>query len=190
MSDRLSFDQFLAFLKQKVRERASARLQLVTDNHHTVWVALRNGTIVSLYYGPKKGESALERMISMTGGSLNQAPELDFPDTPGLPSTREILRRLEASAGGSRPPDKTVEPVREPTQVSDEYGISAERVERISTEMENLLQQYLGPIASLVISRARRRHGGVRDEMALRRFVDDLVEEVVGIGDALRLAGL
>ncbi len=43
--------------------------------------------------------------------------------------------------------------------------------------------QYLGPIASVVVSRHRNRLGGIHNEAALNRLIDQLVGEVEGIGD-------
>ncbi len=197
MSDQIGFDQFVSLLKRRVREKASVKLHMVTDDHHIVWVALRDGIIVSLFYGPKKGVAALGRMRSITGGSLNQNPELVFPDTPGLPATEEILRRLEQPGETRERPSVAAASVRESAPVPPGEVLDPARTERIVAELETLLQQHLGPIAAMVISRSRKRLGGIRDEVVLRRFVDGLVAEVAGIGDheaflreAKRIAGL
>jgi len=185
MSDRLDFRQFVAYLKNQVRLKATTSLFMVTDDHHSIWIALRSGVIESLFYGPKKGVEALSHISRISGGKLKQNPKLNFPDTPGLPPTDVIIRNLEqglSDSGGGGVAATAF--MNDPEDAADaSLPISPARLEQIITNLQKLLQQYLGPISGIVINRLQKRYGEIGTEAKLHRFIDELAKEVEGIGD-------
>ena len=184
MSERVDYWQFVSFLKNKIRLKATTNLFMVTDDHHSVWISVRNGVIESLFYGPRKGMEALSRIPHISGGTIKQDPGLEFPDTPGLPPTDVIIRQLEQ--GHITQP--SAEPAGAPNDVNGEVAdgsppIAPDKLEQIITGLQRLLQQYLGPISTIVVNRLQKRYGVIGTEAKLHQFIDELTTEVEGIGD-------
>jgi len=184
MSERVDYRQFVAFLKNNIRLKATTNLFMVTDDHHSVWIALRNGVIESLFFGPRKGMDALNRIPQISGGTLKQDPGLEFPDTPGLPPTDVIIRQLEQGHSTQASAQPSGAPMDSKGEAADgSPAIAPDKLEHIITGIQQLLQQYLGPISTIVVNRLQKRYGVIGTEARLHQFIDELTTEVEGIGD-------
>ena len=184
MSERVDYRQFVAFLKNHIRLKATTNLFMVTDDHHSVWIALRNGVIESLFFGPRKGMEALNHIPNISGGTLKQDPGLEFPDTPGLPPTDVIIRQLEQRHSAQPTSEATGAPANSKGAVADgSPPINPDKLEDIITGLQQLLQQYLGPISTIIVNRLQKRYGTIGTEAKLHQFIDELATEVEGIGD-------
>ncbi len=176
MSQYVNYAEFINLLKGLVNNRSSANIMMVTDDHHSLRIAVRNGAIESLAIGLRKGAAAIPLLRTIQGGSLRMSHDRDLlPATPDLPDTHTILHLLEQEGGETATPS--------PRSTPKPRGLTSMQVEAFIAELQPLMQRYLGPIAALLISTATEDIGEIQTIEQLEQLLVTLESEVEGIGD-------
>ena len=153
MEDYLTFSQLLDLLTELVDARQSGTLFIRTDTNHVITIGLEKGQIIALFYGAKRGQSAIPMICQINTGSYRFESDVLSGVLQELPSTPEILNRLRSGEVPESP-----QPTRGETPISGS-GISKEKRDRLCSQLRELLGDYLGPIAQMVFDDAVAESG-------------------------------
>jgi hypothetical protein len=153
MEKNLSFSQILDALSDLVEDRKSGTLYIRSSCNHAITIGLESGQIFALFYGPKRGRSAIELFSRISSGSYRLEATPLAGIAHDLPPTKAILDQLRAKKN-----QHLVTSIK-----SAAKGFSGrkmqERRDKISSRLKGLLAQHLGPIADLVFDEAVRECG-------------------------------
>ncbi|MGD8588397.1 MAG: DUF4388 domain-containing protein [Chromatiales bacterium] len=153
MQDHLTFSHLLDLLSELVDERKSGTLFIRSDSNHIITLGLENGRITALFYGAKRGQNAIPRICQINSGSFRFESDLLSGVHQELPSTPEILNQLRSrDSVESSDPAGIVKP-------GASNGISREKRDRLCRQLKELLGNYLGPIAQIVLDDAVAESG-------------------------------
>lgn len=192
MEAHVDYLEFVARLRHLVRDGASVTLSIVTDDRHFVNIGLKEGQIVSVRHGPRRGAKALRLVMELSGGGMSLLPAQDLNPQPDLPSTQEILRLLgEREAGGKQDREgrQNQDLGEAPSTVGARATAAAEAVPSTTAfgdwdlvqplfAMEEALRRMIGPIAKLVMKEALHDLGQIRCHDDLARLAETLAREI------------
>ncbi len=94
MSDYLSNIQLQDILAQLVAGGRSGTFVINSSCNHVITIALDKGQILALFYGPKRGRSAIPLIGRITGGTFRFEETLLRVNAQDLPPTSEVLTAL------------------------------------------------------------------------------------------------
>ena len=97
MSDYLSNIQLQEILAQLVAGGRSGTLVINSSCNHVITITLDKGQILALYYGPKRGRSAIPLIGRITGGTFRFQETLLSVNAQDLPPTSEVLMALRGA---------------------------------------------------------------------------------------------
>ncbi len=146
MSDYLSSIQLQEILAQLLAGGRSGTLVINSTCNHVITIALDKGQILALFYGPKRGRSAIPLIGGITGGTFRFQETLFSLNAQDLPPTSEVLMALRGGpvAQGWDSSKKGHKPAGSPKDSSGD-------TQRIYRGLEKILIHYLGPIAGMVL---------------------------------------
>jgi len=176
-----SYEDFLYHVERVVGERRSGTLFIRTDTNHSVIIGLDRGDIVAVSSGAKHGLEALDTLTQIQSCSIQLDPDIVVDLHKGqLPGTREILHRLShrivgPAAGGQDSPAKGA---------AERPGVGAKRKTApidpyvASSLLCDLLQDYLGPVASMICEEVTEGGKTLSTPEQLRIAIDALASEI------------
>jgi hypothetical protein len=153
VEDHLTFSQLLDLLTDLVDERRSGTLFIRSDSNHVVTVGLEKGRIIALFYGARRGTNAIPLICQIGAGSFRFESDVLSGVHQELPATSGILNRLRA-----RDDIKPAHPAVSGAPPAGS-GISREKRDRLCRQLQELLGDYLGPIAQMVFDDAVAESG-------------------------------
>lgn len=182
MSDYFSNIQLQEILARLIAEKRSGTFVINSACNHVITIAIDNGRIVALFYGPKRGRPAIPLISRITGGSYRFEDSTFSLNAQDLPSTAGIMIALQ---GG---PGLDVEDFSSPKVGHTQAGqISSAHAQQIYQGLEEILVQYLGPIASMVLEdvcQASERSSKGPEEFG--KLITCLLDEIEDEEKALR----
>lgn len=135
--DYIPFPEIVDELRKLCAQKVTGTLFVATKSNRSAQLALDNGEIVFVYFFNKRGEEALELMMTIRAGRY-RFQEGAVSRRDALPSTDAILQFL----GGGQ---KTAAPqVRENRSTGP--GLSQEQ----KTVLETCLAGFIGPMAGII----------------------------------------
>lgn len=169
----LTFDQLLDLLTELVDTHKSGTLFIRSACNHVITIGLDKGRINALFYGAKRGQNALHLINQISSGSYKFETNNLVGVNQELPSTSEILNLLRAGSIGSPATELTSAPEQKPV------GISKEKRDRLCRQLKELLNEYLGPIAQMVVDDALATSGEFyATPKQAQDFIDELAMDI------------
>ncbi len=182
MSDYLSNIQLQEILARLVAEERSGTFVINSACNHVVTIALDNGQIVAVFYGPKRGRPAIPLISRISGGTYRFEDSTFGLNTQDLPSTTEIVIALQRGS------ELRVGDFSSQKDGHTQTGqISSAHVQQIYQGLEKILVQYLGPIASMVLDdvcQASERSSKGPEEFS--KLITCLLDEIEDEEEAMR----
>lgn len=173
MPTRVDYQQFIKTLKKLIAEKTTTNLILLTDDNHSLWMSLVGGNITSIIFGPKRGKNALPIINKIPGGQLSLDTKTMLPPMPDLPTTQEILAELSTRSTSVEAPKR-----------SDSTPLDSKQSSLVITQLQQLLMQYVGPIANMIVPSIVKQTANLSGEAQLDEIINKMVKEVEGIGDS------
>ena len=170
MSTQVDYQQFISALKKLIDNNTTSNLVLVTEDKHSLWVGLAEGTITSIIFGPKRGKAAIPFISRIHGGQLSMNTKTNLPPMPDLPPTEDILSQLVGSHSSI-------------IDSAANTGFDAARANLIVAKLQGLLKKQLGPIANMIIPGIVRQVGSLASDAQIQQLIERMAKEVEGIGD-------
>jgi hypothetical protein len=182
MEQRTDYLDFLIQLRRLVEQRATAILQLVTDDRHFVNVGLNKGQIVALYHGPRRGRGAIAHIRKLIGGKITMLSVLEYAPQPDLPETQDILQLLEDDDANLSMTETANQSVFAQSTLSalksrPDDLVVLDLVTQLSS-VEKSLRAFIGPIAGIVMKDAIKELGAPTGWSDMIQLVDTLSAEI------------
>jgi hypothetical protein len=168
----LGYGQIVGELRRLCAERATGSVFITTSDNHAARFALASGAIIAVWFRQQTGPDALASIQRVTGGKLRYSEEvLTQEPQAALPSTTDLLALLEGGGNGNGAgPAAQIK--------SAESAVIAPQIRAI---VEAELAEYLGPMASVIVT----------EQAAPASSVNDLIERVAAeLGDAAKASRL
>ena len=156
------YAHMLEFLTVEVKNKSSGTLFIRTNCNHSITFVMENGRIISVLFGPRKGDKAIAKIREITGGSYRFDRNNIGSIPQDLPSTEEILAKL--SLARERPKQAPLatdssllsdsSSLSDPSSLSDSSSLSESDRALVCYQLKEVLTTYLGPIAEIVLSDA------------------------------------
>jgi hypothetical protein len=144
MAEFTNYAQMLELLAGEVKRKSSGTLFIRSNCNHAITFGLEKGRINYIFFGPRKGIKAINKIREIDGGSYRFEPTNVGSLLHSLPSTEEILAQLNL----------TREAPRHPPQSINSSSVSAADRAMICYQLKGILVEYLGPIAEIVLNDA------------------------------------
>ena len=92
MPDRVDYSEFYDRIHDLIETKAQGTLFTKCDKNHLIIVAVRDGKIISLRYGPKRGEAAIPLIRAIKFGDirLDGRAITDGCNPSSAPATRRV----------------------------------------------------------------------------------------------------
>lgn len=161
MTERLDYPGYLAKLEGLVREKETGTLFAKTDDNHLVVAVVRDGAIVSLAHGPKRGADAIGLVKQMGHAEVRVDPNAIAYGNKPLPPTDEILASLRSAVA-----------------VSASAGVGGLNTAEVRSVLCELLTDYLGPAAPIICDEKMAALGPTVSPAAVDLAVRELAEEI------------
>lgn len=141
----MSNSELLSALEELSRNQATGMVTAVTDDNHHVRIGLEKGEIMHLAAHRLQGSAAIAAIAASPCHHFKFAPGSTLPTQPDLPASEVILNALRTGAYTEAEADFAATPA--PT------GIDPGLLRIIEEE----LTEYVGPIAPILVSEAKRQ---------------------------------
>lgn len=174
MPDRIDYSEFYDQVHDLVTTKAQGTLFTKCDKNHLIIVAVRDGTIISLRYGPKRGEAAIPLIRAMKTGDMRLDDRAIADSTIELPPTALILEWFKPGAPVKDVPVKPMFDLPAPGANRQRSIARADGAEALC----NLLTDFLGPIAPLVCEEKISASGGLDTPQRIEVVIRSLAAEI------------
>ena len=166
MSDRLDYQAFYDLVTDLVSKRGAHTIYGRTDNNHSVIVGVRDGEVVCINCGAKRGMAALPVLREMSWGTFRVEDSAFSLRSTGLAPTAEVVAALSpfADLGTFANAAPAVEG---PPKAGREAKLLCE-----------LLSRYIGPVAPVVCAEQIAVVGGLGGQGQLEQVVANLAGEI------------
>ena len=160
-------------LRRLVEKAWTGVLYLRSDDNHLIMFGIREGTIVSLSCGPKRGLKAIPLIQELVAGTYHLDPKGILRSDKDMVPTEELLRLMagEGTARVASVPTDNAAPSTHPAAT----GATPERVRETLCE---LLSDYLGPISPVICEEALTAIGGVNSGEQANRVIAHLSRQI------------
>ncbi len=175
MPDRVDYSEFYDRIHDLIETKAQGTLFTKCDKNHLIIVAVRDGKIISLRYGPKRGEAAIPLIRGIKFGDIRLDGSAIADQAQELPPTSVIMDQLK--------PDGPAKPFAN-GPMFDLSVPSAERQRGSVGEMDGaevlckLLAGFIGPVASLVCGENISAAGGLDSPEKVEVVIRGLAAEI------------
>ncbi len=170
MSERIDYGEFYQRILELVTDKSTGTLYARTNKNHLVIVAVRDGRIVSLACGPKRGDAAVPLIRQMVSADVR----LDDSAIPyherELPPTERILAVLEPGTWASVNDSATTPAASHGTMPADIQGKAQALCE--------LLTDYIGPAAPLVCEEKLSTFAALDNPQSIDSAITNLAAEI------------
>lgn len=169
-------DQFLTMLKHLVDRDYSGTVFVRTENNRLAIIGIREGDIVYLSYGTKRGVDAIPLMREIDGGTFRITKSTNAFSPCVLPDTGDVLSLLQAS---EQVVHQTVHELKHGT-AEPNHGAAdmATDMEEIGKGLCLLLGEYMGPIAQVICQEQLEELGRAPTHNDLRSIITRLSREI------------
>ena len=133
-NNRISLSQLVTELKRMCQKGDSGKLYVSTNKNTFSQIGLKEGKIVAISYGSKKGTDALDALVEIESATIVFMPVSTYAEeSMALPPNEDIFNRLNAASPVVASPD----PV-------------AELPQEFKEKLQQTLANYIGPMANTV----------------------------------------
>ena len=162
----LTYQQLMDELTRLVTSHSSGTLFIHSDCNHLITFTLKSGRITALYFGPRKGQKAIQFILGISGGSCRFETTGLTREPQQLPPTQEIISMLRSGAVGHNTKITTVKSGLDSNTWTDE------KQRGVLEELKVILTDYLGPIAGIIVEESL-------DELSGSALTDDSYQELI-----------
>lgn len=178
MASQISYEEFVTLLQSMVKRRETGSLFVRTDGNHIVIIGIDRGEIVGIASGAKRGADALATIMDTRSCAVQVDPEMIVDFHRGqLPVTEEIIYRLNhrvamPQASSSDLSNDGVSPLN--------GGGKASSLDPVLTGsmLCELLQDYLGPVASMICDEVTESGKTLCTPEQLAKAIEVLAQEI------------
>lgn len=165
----LTYSQLLGELWRLCAAKRTGTMFITTIDNHSARFALREGEIVSLGFGLKRGIEAIPLLRKIAGGRFTFSAEiLATGETGTLPSTSELLDRLaEGATPLASPPSPPAPAQPDPA-----------RLQRVQQLIEPVLAEYIGPMAAIICREYVLGASNLSQPDELRDLIEAIAKEI------------
>jgi hypothetical protein len=178
MSGHYSYSQFLDQLQTLIRSGESGALCGRTDDRHAVQLLLKQGDIVDLRLGVKRGGASIDLIRGIKRCTLRfyAMTNVDVNTQSGIPPSDEIMRKLMTPVAPSE------------TRPTDQAGGAFKAIDPCMaiSILEELLHDRLGPIAAMLCEMVVKDAGNISDSVQLNQVLTELAQEIEDPHDAIQ----
>lgn len=169
------YAQLLSVLHRMVDLKKTGTLFIRSNQNRLAVVAIEDGVINFISYGAKRGLAAIPLIRDIEAGTFQITKTADTFDPCDLPETDEVLQLLGEE---TEIINEVMQDIALTTTISGgEFFNSRATLKSLC----GLLENYLGPIASMLCEERLEGLGPQVDILDLQRIIKELAEE---IGDA------
>jgi len=172
MNDEMPREKIIRLIKDAVARKSTGTVYIRTDLKHMVIIGLKDGEIVTLLSGPKRGVKAIPVLAGMRAGVLRLEETVVPFHLDELPRTDALLEMLEQGGADSRQ-GSAIAP-----HAASRAGDAAFEKEAVRKVLCPLLTEYMGPISSIMCADALAGLGDSADVVQLRSAIDQMAAEI------------
>jgi len=172
MSEETPRAEVIRMIHDAVAKKRTTTFYIRTDKNRMVMLGIKQGEIVTLSSGPKRGENAVPILREMTSGVVRSEDAAVAFHSDQMPPTGALLAMIEATDVGSDGLHRAAQGTPSPPT-----GAGMEK-EAAQTILCQLLAKYMGPIAPMVCKDAFDNLGDSVDAPQLWTAIETLAAEI------------
>lgn len=166
------YAQLLSVLHRMVERKKTGTLFIRSNQNRLAVIAIESGAINFISYGAKRGLAAVPLIRDIEAGTFQITKSADTFDPCDLPETGEMLQLLGEEA------DTIHELVQDIALTTASENSESFNTRATLKSLCSLLENYLGPIASMVCEERLDTIGPQLDILELQRVVRELANEI------------